>query len=49
MDSFSLGLRGGFDWMADFHERMGGHDNFSGFDLGVSLGWLFGKGSVPRP
>ncbi len=27
----------------------GGHDNFSGFDFGVSLGWLFGTGSMPRP
>jgi len=46
--SFTMGISGGFNWMADFSEPMAGRDNFSGFDFGVSLGWLFGKGSTPR-
>ncbi len=46
--SFTLGLSGGFNWMIDFKENLGGRDNFSGFDFGVSLGWMFGRGSTPR-
>jgi hypothetical protein len=26
----------------------GGRRNWSGFELGLNIGWLFGKGSVPR-
>ena len=47
--SFSLGFSGGFNWMADFDKPLAGSRNLSGFDFGVSLGWLFGKGSTPRP
>jgi hypothetical protein len=47
--SFTLGLNGGLNWMANFEEPLAGQRNYSGFDFGVSLGWLFGKGSTPRP
>jgi hypothetical protein len=34
--------------MADFAETIGKRDNYSGIDLRLSVGWLFGKGSAPR-
>jgi len=45
---WSLGVGGGYQWMVDFSEPVGARDNYSGFQLGVSIGWLFGKGSSPR-
>jgi hypothetical protein len=45
---WSLGVGGGYQWMVDFSEPVGARDNYSGFQLGVSIGWLFGKGSAPR-
>jgi hypothetical protein len=44
----SLGLGAVYDWMADFPDPVGGRDNYSGFRLAVSFGWLFGGGSAPR-
>jgi hypothetical protein len=45
---FTLGVNGGYIWMADFSQPIGGRDNYSGFELSLSIGWLFGKGSPPR-
>jgi hypothetical protein len=44
---FSLGVNGGYIWMADFSAPIGGRDNYSGFELSLSIAWLFGKGSPP--
>jgi hypothetical protein len=44
----SVGVGGGYQWMVDFSEPVGARDNYSGFQLGVNIGWLFGKGSAPR-
>lgn len=46
---WSFGLSVVYNWMADFSEPIGKRDNFGGFDLRLSVGWLFGKGSAPRP
>jgi hypothetical protein len=40
----SIGLNGGYNWMVDFAEPVGSRDNYSGAELGVSFGWLFGRG-----
>jgi hypothetical protein len=45
---WSVGVGGGYQWMVDFPEPVGARDNYSGFQLEVSIGWLFGKGSAPR-
>lgn len=45
---WSFGLSAVFNWMADFAEPIGKRDNYSGLDLRLSVGWLFGKGSAPR-
>ncbi len=45
---WSVGVGGGYQWMADFSEPVGARDNYSGFQLGINIGWLFGKGSAPR-
>jgi hypothetical protein len=45
---WSFGLSAGYNWMADFSDPIGKRDNYSGFDLRLSVGWLFGKGSAPR-
>jgi len=45
---WSFGLSVVYNWMADFAEPIGKRDNYSGFDLRLSVGWLFGKGSAPR-
>jgi uncharacterized caspase-like protein len=42
--SFSIGVGGGYNWMADFPQPVGVRDNYSGPELGFSLGVLFGKG-----
>jgi hypothetical protein len=44
---FSLGVDGGYQWMADFSDYIAARDNYSGFQLGLTIGWLFGKGSPP--
>jgi hypothetical protein len=33
---------GGYNWMLDFAEPIGRQDNYSGPQLGVNIGWLFG-------
>jgi hypothetical protein len=46
--NWCLGLNAGYNWMADFPDPTGGRDNYSGFELALGFGWLFGKGSAPR-
>ena len=38
----SVGVSGGYNWMLDFAEPIGRRDNYSGPQLGVNIGWLFG-------
>ena len=45
--SFSIGVNGGYNWMADFSHPVGVRDNYSGPELGFTLGVLFGKGRQP--
>jgi hypothetical protein len=47
--NFSFGLTTGYNWMADFENPVAARKNYGGFELGVSFGWVFGKGSAPRP
>jgi uncharacterized caspase-like protein len=47
--SWTIGAFAGFNWMTDFADPIGATDNFSGFQLGVNVGWLFGRGSHRRP
>jgi uncharacterized caspase-like protein len=42
---FSLGASAGYRWMADFSRPIGSRDNYSGFELALNIGWLFGAGS----
>jgi hypothetical protein len=42
--SFALGLGAGYNLMTDFARSVAGHDNYSGFELRVAFGWVFGKG-----
>jgi hypothetical protein len=39
----SVGVSGGYNWMLDFGEPVGRQDNYSGPQLGVNIGWLFGR------
>ncbi len=47
--SWSLGVHAGYNWMADFSKPIGDRDNYSGFQVSVGIGWLFGKGYRPHP
>ena len=40
----SIGINGGYNWMIDFAQPVGTRDNYSGPELGISFGWLFGRG-----
>ena len=44
---FMLGVRGGYNFMSDFSQSLAGRDNFSCFEIGVEISWLFGKGKPP--
>jgi hypothetical protein len=44
----TLGVEAGYQWMVDFSELIGARENYSGFQIGLNLGWVFGKGSAPR-
>lgn len=44
---FILGIRGGYNFMSDFSQPIAGRDNFSGFEMGVEISWVFGKGKPP--
>lgn len=46
--SFAISVDAGYKWLADFDQPVGGRTNFSGFSMGLGIGWLFGKGT-PRP
>lgn len=45
--SFAIGVNGGYNWMLDFGHPVGVRDNYSGPEIGLSLGWLFGRGHTP--
>ena len=40
----SIGMNAGYNWMIDFAQPVGTRDNYSGPELGISFGWLFGRG-----
>ncbi len=42
--SFMIGGRVGYNAMSDFATPIFGKDNFSGWEIAIELGWLFGKG-----
>jgi hypothetical protein len=46
--SWALGLAAGYNLMTDFARSVAGHDNYSGFELRVAFGWVFGKGKNAR-
>jgi hypothetical protein len=41
---WSLGVSAGYRWMADFSETIGTRKNYSGIDVGIGIGWMWGKG-----
>jgi hypothetical protein len=41
---WSIGVDAGYNLMADFSRPIGGSDNYSGFEVALGLGWMFGKG-----
>jgi len=40
---WSLGVSAGYNWMADFSETIGTRKNYSGLDVGIGIGWMWGK------
>ncbi len=42
--SWALSLEAGYNWMDDFQQPIGSFDDYSGFELRIGIGWLFGKG-----
>ena len=46
--SCMLSVGGGYRFMSDFSSPVGGRDNFSGWDGGLGVSWLFGKGRAPE-
>ena len=40
----SIGVNAGYNVMQNFSEPVGLRDNFNGPQVGISLGWIFGKG-----
>ena len=47
--SFAIGVDAGYNWVADFDQPVGARSNYSGFSMGLGLGWLFGRGTAARP
>jgi hypothetical protein len=41
---FMLGAKASYHFLTDFPEPLAGEKNYSGFELGVSVSWLFGRG-----
>lgn len=41
---FSLGVDARYNLMADFSTPIGGLENYSGFQMAVGFGWVFGQG-----
>jgi hypothetical protein len=46
--SFAIGVDAGYNWIGDLGP-VGARRNYSGFTMGLGLGWLFGSGSAARP
>ena len=44
-----LGVEAGYNWMGDFDVPIAGSDNYSGPTVSVNLGFMWGRGSTPRP
>jgi hypothetical protein len=40
--SFSLGAGLGYNWMLAFADPIGERDNYSGIEVQLTFGWLFG-------
>jgi len=40
----TVGVGGGYDWMAPFAHAVGSRTNYNGAEVSVSIGLLFGKG-----
>ena len=40
----SIGVNAGYNVMQNFSEPVGLRDNFNGPQVGISLGWVFGRG-----
>ena len=47
--NFSMGVTTGYNWVGDFETPIGGRSNYSGFELSLSFGWVFGRGTAARP
>ena len=47
--NFSMGVTTGYNWVGDFEVPVGGRSNYSGFELSLGFGWVFGKGNAARP
>jgi hypothetical protein len=45
---FMLGVRGGYNFMSDFSHPIAGRDNYSGFEIGVEVSWVFGESRPPN-
>jgi hypothetical protein len=44
-----VGVEAGYNWMGDFDIAIGGSDNYSGPTVSINLGFMWGRGSTPRP
>jgi hypothetical protein len=42
--SWTVGGGLGYNWMAGFSNPIGERDNYSGIEMHITLGWVFGKG-----
>ena len=43
--TFSIGVEAGYAWTAKFSEPVGGRRDYSGFEMSLGFGWLFGRGA----
>jgi Caspase domain len=41
---WSIGVSAGYTWMTDFPQTIGTRKNYSGVDVGIGIGWMWGKG-----
>jgi hypothetical protein len=46
--SWMVDLGGGYNLTSSFSRPVSGRDNYNGFEMGVSVSWLFGGGGDPR-
>ena len=42
--SFALGVNAGYNWMVPFAHPVGARSSYDGAEVGLTIGWLFGKG-----